>query len=644
MTGRLIALGGPLLRAVATAPALLATRLPRPVRWLISDPHRLLTLAWLVGLLLVGQARPALADGIIVGPDLAGGQPRTLFETYEFTDYKLTVRPDDEASGWFDIGAGLLQVIGFINNLLLWLCLGVLYGALTLLEWFLHLTIYQDSAGQIDLATQAIATEVFWPLISTTTAVGAVIAYTRWRGEGRGFLSDLGWVIAAAGFGMVIATNPSGVIGAVDGLRQDLGAGISTGAAQYASTAGNPAGFPQPEIGGDLRTAGTRRLADSMWNTFGVTTWCYAQFRDLDVCRATGHHALAEDEQWRQWMQVLDDNGVVPEFGDHGHWVRGQDMTRTGYLLVLALISLPAGVVLLRLVIAGLTAAVGVLLLVIVWLVFLAFWAIPGWFRELGIRYTMFTLGCELQALIITAAVAGLTVASTIVAGLVGQYGFFVVAVLNLALLSAAMRARSWLEVLTTGSGAGSMGLAGYLVARSALQTARSAVVAATGLPWAATRAAGAFANDRAHGPGWGRQPGGWARPWGTRSGTVPRTRLAGLSTEPIRATAARMTSRWPAIERGPVAAIGPGWSPATGTGAGQPTKGNRRSRGGRASAAEPHRNRPNRAAPAATRRVWVAHPRSGISPLEVTTSPSPSRRSWRSRRTGGTTEQRDGS
>lgn len=512
------------LCSVVRRVGVLRCRVPRPLGWLLEDPHRVLTLLWLVGMLVVGGARMAHADTIIVGPDLARGAPKTLFETYDFTAYKLTVKPDDAHSDWFGVSQGVLEVAGFVNNLILWACLGILYGALTLLEWFLDLTVYRDSAPQIDAATQMIATNVFWPLIAATVAVGAFVSYARWRGEGRGFVSDLGWVVAAGVLAVGFAAGPSSMMNTVDGARQDLASGVIAGSAQYASTADNPTGFPTPPIGGDPKAAGTRRLVDGVWNTFGATTWCFAEFHDLDICRVAGYHALADDKQWTEWMSTLEHDNNVPEFRQYGDWVRGQDMTRTGYMLLLALITIPTGLMLLRLVVAGLVAVIGFLLMLVIGLVFLAFWPIPGWFRQMGTRYWVYTLGLQLQVLFITVVISGVMVVSSIIGTQAGKYGFFIVALLNLGLFIAAVKARAWLEMLTTSGGAGSMGFATALLARSAARAvvggAAGLAGAGLGLAGAGLRGAGRVVN---RGPGWGDQPGATTSRWGTRTGPAPR-------------------------------------------------------------------------------------------------------------------------
>lgn len=522
---------------------------PRPVRWLLENPQRLLTVAWLVGVLVVGTARTAAAD-ILVGPDLAQGAPKTLYETYDFADYKLTVKPDEEHSDWFGIEDTVLQVVGFINNMILWACLGMLNGALSLLEWFLNLTLYRDSAPEIDTATRMIADEVFWPLIAATVAVGAFITYARWRGDGRGFLSDFGWVVAAGTLAVGFAAGPSQLMDTVDSVRQDLATGVMSGSANYTDTAGNPTGFRTPEISGDAQKAGTRRLVDSVWNTFGATPWCFAEFRSLDVCKVAGHHALAGDEQWRQWMDTIDNGGAPPEFGDHTHWIRGQDITRTGYLLVLALITIPMGLILLRLVVSGLVAVAGFLLMLMIGLLFLVLWPIPGWFRQLGTRYWVYTIGLEFQGLFITVVISGSTVVSVIISTHTGKHGFLVVALLNLGLFSAAMRARTWLELLTTMGGAGAMGYAFVLLMRSAVRTAGRAGAAATQGTWAlARRSVGAVPVNRSGGtalPGF-KNAGNWL------NSRFPRDKNAGLDDgPPVNATATRVSPPGTALVRRP--------------------------------------------------------------------------------------------
>lgn len=557
-------------RAVADWAYRVRTAAPRPIGWWLDKPQRLTALVWLVALMVVGLARMAVADDIIVGPDMAGGGPKTLFERYSLFDYRLLVKPTEEASGWFNMNAGMLHVIGWVNTVLLWASLGLLFGGLTLLEWFLNLSIYRDSAGEIDQAVQMVANQVFWPLISATVAIGAFIAYARWRGEGRGFVSDMLWVFAAAALAMGFAMGPSTIVGELNGLRQTMASGMVAGASDFTRTSGNPVGYDTPPLTGDPQTVATRQLTSGMWSAFGATPWCYAQFHDLDICRKAGSHALAEDDKWKAWMDQLEDGQSPPVFEDETAYIRGQDMARTGVVLLLLVMVLPLAYLLVRLILAGLVAVVGLLLMLVVGLLFLAFWPIEGFFRRVGTQYWLYTLGLLLQSLFITIVIAGIMVVSTILATQLGKYGFFLTTVLHIALLMAAVKARSWLDTLTTFGGAGSTGIGTALIARSMARTVvKGAAALGSGGTAAAAGALGA-ASRAGSGPSWASARRASADQPRNRSGTGAMT---GLDNGPIKASSSRMPqpgagSQLPGSGRAALTA-GSGSSGTTGPGGG---------------------------------------------------------------------------
>jgi hypothetical protein len=321
-------------------------------------------------------------------------------------------------------------------------------------------------------------------------------------------------------------------------------------------------------------------------------------------------------------------------------------MTRTGYVLLLALITIPMGLMLLRLVISGLVAVIGFLLMLVIGMVFLAFWPIPGWFRQLGTRYWVYTLGLQLQALFITVVISAVMVVSTIIATQAGRYGFFIVALLNLGLFVAALQARSWLEMLTTLGGAGSMGFATVLMMRSALRTVAGGVTglagAGLGLAGAGLRGAGALGSAVGRGPGWGQQPGATTSRWGMRTVTVPR--VAPLdSGGPVQARASRMRQPGndPALG-GPAPAALPsgGFRSSTVAVSGEARRRGSASMPGQGSArAGAASSRPegvegtvasnvtaSRATTGARGRVWVSHPGSGLSSVDTTPPPRPAR------------------
>lgn len=484
---------------------------PGPRQW-VGTPVRMLVFAWLVGLMIAGNA--AASADIIVAPDLAGGGQKTLFETYSFLDYKLTIEPSNSSEeGMLELEAMMYQMVGVINNILLWIILGVVYGGLVLLEWFLGLTLYRDSATEIDQAVQMIANHVFWPLIAVTAAVGAFMAYARWRGDGRGFGSDLMWVVAAAAIGAGFAAGPSTIMYPVDQARQEIGSGMIAGAASFVHDEGNPTGFPDPTIPADSQAAGVRTLVNSLWSTYGATPWCYAEFRKLSICEQAGHHMLANDQWWQDKMKTLKENGNPPVFSKWTDYVRGEDLTRTAVLLLMLGLALPLGLMLVWLVVKGLVAVVGLLLMLVLGLVFLTFWCIDGWFRQTGIKYWTYTLGLALQTLFITVVISGVMVVSSIIASQVGQYGFFLVAVFNIALFWAAVKARAWLEMMTSVGGAGTMGYGSVMAARSITKMVTKMVSGGAGVAAGAAGAASSGAASAGRRAMHGKPtPQGWTR------------------------------------------------------------------------------------------------------------------------------------
>jgi len=468
--------------------------LPRPLRWLTARPQRLVILAWLIGLMLAGHAC-ASADTFINGPDLTGGGPKTLFETYDFTAYSFTIKPDDNSTGFLGLGTAFYGIIGILNDLLVWISLGLLYGGIVLLEWFLDLTLYRDSASQIDAATQMVANHIFWPLIGCTTAIGAFIAYARWRGEGRGFVSDVGWVVAATTLAIGFASGPSTIMTGVDSLRTDMATGMIAGTGDFvhAGTIGDPTGFPEPALVGDQQNTAVRELADNIWNLFAANFWCHGEFGPgadgLTICQQVGYHALADDNVWQFDMNTLDQQGTPPVFGQEGDWIRGEDPARLGIVLMLAVITIPTALLFLKLVFAGLKAVVGFLLMLVIGLLFLAFWPIPGWFRSTGTKYWVYVLGMEGQTLAITVVVAGEVVGVDIIGTETGRYGYLVVAVLVAMLSLAAAQAQAWFESLTTGGGGRAMGLGTVMAIRYAAGAVAGMVSGGTGMLAAGARA-----------------------------------------------------------------------------------------------------------------------------------------------------------
>lgn len=507
-----------------------AVRVVQFVRSLMT-PGRFLAVTWIVAVLTVGITRMALADGLFGQPSYTDTQ-KTLFDAYEPFEYQLTILPDSNNSGGLGLKESMFQIVGIICNLLIWIPLGIFYGALTLLEWFLNLNIYQDGADQIDAAVQSVANTVFWPMIMATTAIGALVIYARWKGEAQGYLSDLLWMISAVLIAVGFVNQPSSVMAEVDHLRQSVGEQVIIGADGYQGANTSVTGYVNPTLSGPQREVAARTLATDLWDSFAVQPWCLAQFKSLDICKQAGSHMLANDDTWKGWEKTLRNDGQVPEFGENQDWIRGQDLGRLGYVVFADLMMLPMAVMLLILTFAGVAAAVGVLLMVLLAVLLLLTWPIPGFFRRLGTRTWTYLLGLELQVLFITVILASVMVVSQVIAKAFAAQGFYIIAILNTALFFAATKARSWLDSILGGGGGSSTGMLGSLAMFGATKAA-GAVMSGAG------KMLGGAASGAATGAGWAadkvhsRSRG--AKPATATAGPAPRQVSAELSPGPSR-------------------------------------------------------------------------------------------------------------
>jgi hypothetical protein len=473
-------------------PVMLARRVgavvARPVRWVVAKPERALILAWLVALMVVGNGVAAGADQIIHGPNLAQGGPKSLYETYGFLHYHLTFLPDSDHTGTFHIQKVSWRFLNWLADLGLWIILGVVYGAIAVLEWFLDLTVYRDAHTQIDELVRAWAGTVFWPLIITTATIGLGMAYARWRGENRSFAGEVVWILAACVIGAGFASGPSTIMNRIDQGRQDVGNAVIAGSTHFLHQRPSPTGFQEPNLaagagGGHIdQHQATRALAEGLWDSYGATPWCYAEFNSLTICKKAGYHQLANDHQWHQWKEKLKENRQVAAFGSHQDFIRGQTVQRLGVVLVLMIVALPLGFLLAWLLFKGFLAIGGLLFMLVAALLLLVLWPLPGAGRRIGTAAWVYLLGQELQLVFITTGLAVVMGLSAVLSSIAGQEGFFLTALLNLAVIAAAVKASGWLENMTGVSGGGGMGFGTFLMVRSAVRMAtRAAAVATTG-------------------------------------------------------------------------------------------------------------------------------------------------------------------
>lgn len=454
-------------------------RLWRGVSWVFRSKWRLVTSTWLMGFFLVGQAGAASADGLIVGPDLGSGGGQTVFERFGPEKYTLYLHLSDSHHGGVHVEETMWTILNAVEDGLMYLIAALARGAITSMEWLLNLTLYSDNQVAIDSAVSGVANAVFWPLFGTTLAIGAMVAYGRMKREGGGSLwNDASWLIAASVFAAMFATAPSLVLKDMDDTRTMLSDGLMVGYSTLGPVGDSSAGFPAVKVPNDEKGA-TRQLADGMWNVFVTTPWCYANFNDMAICHDVGKDYLTNDQRWQNlndWMSgnnggnTNDKKGAYcpKEVNAQCDWIRGQSFGRLGALLFILIVTLPLVLVLLALVLYGLMAIVGFLLLALSGVIFLLFWMIPGRPRQIGVKWLEELIGALLQSVIITTVIGSVMVLDSFLAAGIPKYGFFAVALLDLATFVTGFRMRGRLEnVVGMGAGSGASPFSGYMAMRS---------------------------------------------------------------------------------------------------------------------------------------------------------------------------------
>ncbi|WP_188944629.1 hypothetical protein [Nakamurella endophytica] len=413
-----------------------------------------------------------------MGPDLGSAGGQTVFERLDPSAFTVPIQLSDSHHGAPWIEESMWNLLHALESVVLILLASIARGAIVCMQWLLNLTLYADNRIEIDAAVRQVAVQVFWPLFGSTLAIAGFAAYARMKRSGGGSLfSDGAWIIAASIFAASFALAPSASLTTLDDARTSITTAALTGYSSVSSAGQSAAGFPAVQLPNDLPGA-TRKLSDAMFNTYVVTPWCYVAFNSADICKDVGKDYLTQDQRWQDLSERLagknggnsnDATGQYcpNELNAQCDWIRGQSFGRAGAVIFVAVVTLPLVAMLIALVVFGLMAVIGFLLLILLGLFFLLTWMIPGRPREIGVRWLEELLGALFQAVIITAVIGAVMVLSSILNLGVGRYGFFVVGMFNLAVFITGVRMRGRLEnVVGLGAGAGASPFSSYMAMR----------------------------------------------------------------------------------------------------------------------------------------------------------------------------------
>lgn len=419
----------------------------------VRTPQRLLFVAWTVAIYTVGTAQLAYADTDVLG----NTTDDTQFWGIPLSNFTLPpLNLSDAHHGAPYIEEAMWGIFHAIGNVLLFLMMAFIRGAITAMQWMLNLTIYQDAAGPIDTAVKALAVSLFWPLLAATVAWAAATVFTKYVAGGQ-VVSEILWVVVAGVIAVGFMQAPSKTAGDLDQIRTVVSSAAAEG---YSHAAGGPessAGLPTPNYPAD-RTGAVNQLGDAMWNVYAVTPWCLASFGpDLSVCKDVGHELLRDTDRWKAIDASTHERGenddesppCADELKGHCDIVRGQDYGRLGVILFLTVIGLALGVLLLILVIYGVLALVEFLVLLMLAPLFLVGCMIPGRPRAIGVRWGEGIFATLLTTVVLTGLIGVVMVLADIFNQLLPTWGMFKVALLNVAVFIAAFRVRGQFENIT---------------------------------------------------------------------------------------------------------------------------------------------------------------------------------------------------
>lgn len=426
--------------------------------------------AWLVTAVGVGIAsadptNPVGLAGIMPTLPVPGGSAPTLFEGVPLLNWAID----------FDLGFAdpIGNLMNGIVNVVWSLAVVLAYAAVALAQWVVGLT---HIPGLNELMTNALGstnqTLMNW-LAPTALAIGALVAYLQRRsGDG---LNQLLVVAIAAMLGFSLAWSPQLWVNGTQGAR-DLGTTAVIGTAGFASPKQNqPFDWPASDYAGaTIQQSALRKASDASWRGLVAYPWCLIEFGSLEACQRYGGDVVKLGAATEDRSQQIKKTVYPQEGGDNAptsKWVKGQEW---GARLVIAVVSLVVVLIFCGLLLVLGFAAAGAIIETALHLIigapFTLSWCIPGWPRQVGMRWLESLIGAIVQsvaALGIFAAV--LSILTTIYSNLDALGGVVVAWVLAIATLGVGItfrhRIASWFGALAGGHGGAA--LIGAMVIRT---------------------------------------------------------------------------------------------------------------------------------------------------------------------------------
>ena len=380
---------------------------------------------------LLAAARPALADDdaqsaaayeptgigqIFQRPDSADGQDPTLYEKYPDSAYSFDV----EDAGWLHPIQGALDgVFNGLANFFFMGTRGITQASITMTWQATDMEVFTSIDDNVAKGVGGVADHFAGWLLPSALVIGGAGALAKTRGRVGEAIREFG-VIILAGMGVfLLSTNSATIVDAVTGVHTLGSQSASAIAGATTTDMATPFQGPTPTYGDDETTNSMRRMSDSIWRTYVVTPWCYAEFGTLAACQRWGEELLArpsgKDEGQRVgYIQSEIKTAVGGDSTNAYRTIAGHEGTYRLAIAALSLISalVFAGVTL----IVALTSLVNMLLVYLMLLTagfFIPFAVIPGTPRRWAANWAAATVGFFLVSIgALIALVAALALVS----------------------------------------------------------------------------------------------------------------------------------------------------------------------------------------------------------------------------------------
>lgn len=421
-----------------------------------------------------GDYTPVGIGQLFQAPDASQGQDPTLYEKYPDSAYMF----DYEDLGTLHVVQNGVDVaFDGVTDLTFAGTRAVTNGAIAMTWQATDLTAFNTLGDRVEKGVGGVASFFSGWLLPSMIVLGAGTAIFRFRSHTGQVINDLA-IMAGAGVAVFLVSAQAGpILDAVVGVH-DVGAQASTKIIESTSTdLATPFQGPTATYGDDEVDNSMRRMADSVWRTYVVTPWCYAEFGSLSACQRWGEEVLSRNTSVlapdsRLGYITTQIQGKIGDSKSEAY----QTLTghRGAYRLGIAVISLICA-----LAFAGLTFVIALTSLVSMMVVFLmiifaglfvCFAATPGRPRRWAVGWLGAVFGVYLLSIAALLALAGALAIMSATIALTSSLGWGATVIFTIGAIVAGSRALGILRNIFEANNAGNGGLGGFLAGAANLR------------------------------------------------------------------------------------------------------------------------------------------------------------------------------